>query len=294
MAVGSISVFQFAHNLHAVPLAIIGASYSVAAFPYLADLYAQKRYTDFSGHIAIALRHIIFWSLPVVGLLIVLRAHVVRVVLGSGEFSWTDTRLTAALLALLSISLVAQAVTLLMVRAFYASTDTRTPFWVTLVGTVCTATFTWFMYHYYLQHTAFASVLNKIFRIEGVEGGEILIVGACYSLVICVQAAMLMYLAFKKLSIPSFWLLGSFVRAGTATLVGAVVSYITLQFFAHGINEATLLGIFIQGAFAGCLGIVGVMLTYSLLRSPELVEIYKSFHSKVFKVNVVAPQEDIL
>src|SRR6185295_6853750 len=36
LAPGSIAIFAFAFNLQAVPLAIIGASYSVAAFPTLA------------------------------------------------------------------------------------------------------------------------------------------------------------------------------------------------------------------------------------------------------------------
>ena len=40
LSVGSISVFQFALNLQSVPLAIIGISYSVAAFPTLARFFA--------------------------------------------------------------------------------------------------------------------------------------------------------------------------------------------------------------------------------------------------------------
>jgi len=42
MAVGSVSSFQFAFNLQSVPLAIIGVSYSVAAFPTLSYLHAKK------------------------------------------------------------------------------------------------------------------------------------------------------------------------------------------------------------------------------------------------------------
>ncbi len=105
MSAGSVSVFQFAHNLQSVPLVIIGMSYSVAAFPVLADLFARKELAAFNNHLITALRHIIFWSFPVVALVIVLRAQIVRVVLGSGAFDWNDTRLTAAVLALFIISL---------------------------------------------------------------------------------------------------------------------------------------------------------------------------------------------
>ncbi|MEZ4200327.1 MAG: lipid II flippase MurJ [Candidatus Paceibacterota bacterium] len=58
MAVGSVSVFQFAYNLQSVPLAVIGVSYSVAAFPLLAELYAKKDLVLFHRHIVTALRHI--------------------------------------------------------------------------------------------------------------------------------------------------------------------------------------------------------------------------------------------
>ena len=130
------SIFQFAYNLQSVPLAIIGVSYSVAAFPLLAELYSSANREKFALHVLTALRHIIFWSVPAIALILVLRAQLVRVVLGSGEFDWTDTRLTAAVLALLSLSLVAQAIYLVVVRAFYAGGRTRIPFYGTLIGSV--------------------------------------------------------------------------------------------------------------------------------------------------------------
>lgn len=120
MTAGSVSVFQFAFNLQSVPLAVIGMSYSVAAFPTLSYLFAKKDQVGFNKQLITALRHIIFWSIPIVALVVVLRAHIVRVLLGSGEFDWSDTRLTAAVLAIFVVSLVAQAILLLLIRAFYA------------------------------------------------------------------------------------------------------------------------------------------------------------------------------
>ena len=73
---GSISIFQFSLNLQNVPLGIIGISYSVAAFPTLARYFSLNNLKDFVGHIAVAARQIIFWSLPVMFLFIVLRALV--------------------------------------------------------------------------------------------------------------------------------------------------------------------------------------------------------------------------
>ena len=132
---GSVAIFMFAYNLNSVPLAVVGASYSVAAFPTLAAAFSTGRREEFVGHVAIAARHVIFWSLPLIALIIVLRAHIVRVVLGSGAFDWTDTRLTAAALAIFSLALLAQGLMLLLVRGYYAAGRTLAPFIVSLAST---------------------------------------------------------------------------------------------------------------------------------------------------------------
>jgi putative peptidoglycan lipid II flippase len=294
MTVGSLSVLQFAYNLQSVPLAIIGASYSIAAFPYLADLYAQKRMQDFAFHITTALRHIIFWSLPACALLIVLRAHVVRVVLGSGEFSWADTRLTSAVLALLVLSLVAQAVNLLIVRAFYAGGNTRTPFLVTFIGSVLSISATMYLYHLYSTHMSFGVWLEQLLRVEGVAGAEVLVIALAYSTAMLLQTLILTTLAFRSFSISGITFLPHLGRSLCAACVGALSAYIALNFFAEGINETSFLGILIQGAFGGVMGIIGIVLTYRALHSQELSEIYQSFHSRVFKTDIIASEADIL
>lgn len=294
MTVGSVAVFQFAFNLQSVPLAVIGASYSIAAFPFLADLFAQQKMDAFRLHIVSALRHILFWSVPAIGLLIVLRAQVVRVVLGSGAFDWGDTRLTAAVMAILAISLFAQAINLLIVRAFYAGGDTRTPFFVTLFGSLFAVVSTFGLFHLHTLDHGFVFFLASLMRIEGVIGAEIVLIGLGYSIAICLQTLILLLYAVRRFSIPTLWLIPNISRAVLATLIGTLCSYVTLNFFVEGINEASFLGILIQGLLGGIAGICGILLTYYLLRSPELKEIYHSFHKRIFKTDVVAPQEDVL
>src|SRR3989338_8854098 len=92
LAAGSIAVFTFAFNLFSVPLAIIGVSYSVAAFPTLSRLHAAGEHSEFLRHIEAALRHMLFWTIPATVFVIVLRAQLVRTILGSGAFDWEATR----------------------------------------------------------------------------------------------------------------------------------------------------------------------------------------------------------
>ena len=174
MAVGSVSVFQFAFNLQSVPLAVIGMSYSVAAFPTLSTLLAKNKQIEFNHQLLTALRHIIFWSVPIAALIIVLRAQIVRVLLGSGAFDWGDTRLTAAALALFVISLIAQSVLLLLIRAFYAGGKTFTPLWVATLSSVASVLLALFFHATYSTNTAFQHTVAGWFRLEGVAGTEVL------------------------------------------------------------------------------------------------------------------------
>jgi hypothetical protein len=67
-----------------------------------------------------------------------------------------------------------------------------------------------------------------------------------------------------------------------------------LIFVVDGVNQETFIGISLQGLTAGIVGLVTVVFMYKILKAPELFEIYQSFHSKIFKTDVIAPQPDTL
>src|SRR3989344_815942 len=134
MSKGSIAVFSLSFNLQSVPLTIIGSSYSSAIFPDLSRLYVQGNRQEFLEKMIAAARHIIFWSTPIMVLFIVLRAQIVRTVLGAGAFDWADTRLTAASLAIFMISVIGQSLIVLFVRAFYAEGKTTKPLLINIIS----------------------------------------------------------------------------------------------------------------------------------------------------------------
>jgi putative peptidoglycan lipid II flippase len=290
MAVGSVSVFQFAFNLQSVPLAIIGMSYSVAAFPTLSNLYAKSDLTGFNRQLLTALRHIIFWSIPVIGLVVVLRAQIVRVLLGSGEFDWGDTRLTAAILAIFVVSLFAQAILLLLVRAFYAGGRTLTPLLVAVGSGIVSVLFAFGLRELYVQSESFRLLLSETFRLSEVAGTEVLVLPLAFIAGQLIQLTVLLVVSAKTFMIDYIPLGKLFIQATMAGLAGGISAYITLVFVVDGINQETFIGIFIQGFIAGVIGLVAVVLVYMGTGSPELREIYRSFHSRIFKTDVIAPQ----
>tara|TARA_B100002051_G_C16745113_1_gene647039 strand:+ start:2658 stop:4283 length:1626 start_codon:yes stop_codon:yes gene_type:complete len=291
MSVGSVSVFQFAFNLQSVPLAIIGMSYSVAAFPTLSHLYAKSDQNGFNNQLITALRHIIFWSVPVIGLVIVLRAQIVRVLLGSGEFDWGDTRLTAAMLAIFVLSLVAQAVLLLLIRAFYAGGKTKLPLYVAALGASVSIVSAFILQQVYIASDTFKVWLDYIFRLSDVAGAEILVLAIAFLIGQFCQLFVLMAVSRKAFAVSyrSLWRIT--IQSVSATIFGAVAAYATLVFVVSGVNQDTFVGIMLQGVSATAVGVVGVVLAYLAVGSNEVVEIYRSFHSRIFKTDVIAPQK---
>lgn len=292
MAAGSVSVFQFAFNLQSVPLAIIGVSYSVAAFPTLSNLYAKSDHSGFNLQLLTALRHIIFWSIPVIGLVVVLRAQIVRVLLGSGEFDWSDTRLTAAMLAIFVISLIAQAILLLLIRAFYAGGRTVLPLCVALFSGLSSIGLALWLRVLYVEQPALQIYLNEIIRFRDiqVQGTEVLVLALAFVLGQFIQLLILIILSIHSFKISYRPLFRLFVQATTASLAGAVSAYVTLAFIVDGVDQGTFIGIMLQGISAGIMGILAIVLVYWASGSKELSEIYRSFHAKIFKTDVIAPQ----
>lgn len=293
MAVGSVSVFQFAFNLQSVPLAIIGVSYSVAAFPLLAQLYAEKRMDVFGGYIANTLKHIFFWSLPVIVLFIVIRAQFVRVILGSGEFDWNDTRLTAAVLSLFILSLTAQAIHLLMVRAFYAVGDTRTPFYVTVFSSLTTLCSTFYFYTLITTNIVFATWLESLMRLEDARGVEVLALPLGYTIALILHSAVILFLARKKLSISLRSLVKPFAQSFVSAIFAGYIAYTVLNYFVIVFTADTVMTTFAQGAFAGIAGCFGFVLMQYVLKNNELNEVATMFKKRfVRKDEVIAPQDE--
>jgi peptidoglycan biosynthesis protein MviN/MurJ (putative lipid II flippase) len=212
--------------------------------------------------------------------------------LGSGEFSWNDTRLTAAVLALFVVSLVFQSLILLLVRAFYAGGNTRTPLIIALVGAATTLFTAVIMTPIVQAYPQIQGELISLFRLEGVVGTEVLFLALSFVVGVFVEAGLLVYFAGREFGLILTPLLRQCGEAVLAAIVGGVTAYITLSFIVDGINQETFIGISLQGLVAGCMGIMGSLITYYALGSNELREIYSSFRAKLLKTDVIAPQSE--
>ena len=289
---GAVSVFNLAQNLQSVPLAIIGLSYSVSAFPTLAASYVKNEVKVFLDHFSLALRHIVFWSLPATVLFIILRAQIVRVILGAGAFSWADTRLTAASLLLFSISIVAQGLVMLFVRAFYAAGQTYRPLIINVVSSLVSIFSALWLTNFFRGQSLFKDWFLEVLKVADVPGGGVLALSAAISLGSLVNVALLAWY-FKKnfMSFGGPKLRQSFRDSVLSSVIMGAVTYYALKFFALIFNLETFVGIFLQGFLAGILGILVWALVLYRIRNKEFAEIFSAFKRRIWKEVPVVTSE---
>lgn len=289
LGVGSIAIFNFSWNLQSVPLSIVGASYSLAAFPTLAGLWTKGDRETFISTLSTAMRHILFWSLPALVLFVVLRAQIVRAILGSGAFDWNDTRLTAAALALFAVSIAAQSISLLFTRGYYAAGKSRTPLFIAFGGALVTVCSAFLFSRLFAEETLARYFLESLLRVSDLQGTAMLVLPLSYSVGTIIGAFVFWvrytrdFRKFEPGVISTFW------QSFASSVIMGFVSYILLNIFDTVFNLHTTLGIFLQGFFSGLGGLAaGVVILY-LLGNIEIREIWRTFHHKIWKAKFIGP-----
>ena len=294
MAVGSIAVFNFSFNLQSVPLTIIGVSYSVAAFPTLAKMFSNGERVQFLEQVLVAAKHIIFWSFPAIVLFIVLRAQIVRVILGSGEFDWADTRLTAAALALFAVSIAAQGLIFLFVRGYYAAGNTKKPLILNLISATLVVVFSLILIKVFNANDMVRYFFESLLRVENIEGTSVLMLPLGYSIAVLLNAIAFWVMFQKDFKSFSKSLSRTFFQSLSAAIIMGFVVHTFLDVFDELFDINTFWGIFSQGLFAGIVGIATGVMMLVLLQNREIGEVWKSLHSKFWQADAIAPEQEEL
>lgn len=133
---GSIAYLNLANDIQTFVTVVFGLSFATAVFPLLTENASLNRTEDFIKGFSKTFRQILFFSIPAALGIILLRGQIVRLIYGYGFFKIIDTKLTAAVLGVLALSLFAQASIPLLVRAFYALKDTKTPFYAAFFAVI--------------------------------------------------------------------------------------------------------------------------------------------------------------
>lgn len=126
-------IFDYAKTLAFAPVSLFGATIAQAAFPILSR--EKDKLVEFKSTFISSFNQMLYLVLPVSILFLVLRIPIVRLAYGASKFDWPATVLTGQTLAYFCLSIFAQGLILLILRAFYALHDTKTPLIINAVST---------------------------------------------------------------------------------------------------------------------------------------------------------------
>ncbi len=127
MPEGSLTAITFGFTLMIMPQAVIAQAIAIAALPTFSEQAARSDPQALRATLSSALRAVLFLSLPASLGLILLRRPIVGLLLQRGAFGADSTELVAWALLWYAAGLVGHSLLEILVRAFYAMQDTRTP-----------------------------------------------------------------------------------------------------------------------------------------------------------------------
>lgn len=262
LAAGSLAVFTFSQNLQSVPFTVFGISFAIAAFPALSAYAAQGEKQKFVKVFSETFRQIMFFVIPLSIFIIVLRAQLVRAVLGAGEFDWNDTVLTFQCLGYFSISIFAQSAVQLLARSFYALKDTKTPFYVAIATEAI--------------NIGLIMLLIGKFQVLGLA--------IAFSVASIVQMLLLLFVLRTRFDdLDDKNIIESIVKISVASLLASVAIQVSKSQIGEAIEIDTFVKIMIQLVIPALVGLGVFALLCELFKINEFIVFKQAISKKLFK-----------
>jgi putative peptidoglycan lipid II flippase len=127
LSTGAVSALNYAWRVMLTPQAVVAQSVATAAFPTFADQYSRGQLQQLRSSLAATIRSILFIAIPASIGLLVLCQPIIELVFQRGKFTEESTALVAAALGAYALGLIGHSGVEILVRAFYALHDTKTP-----------------------------------------------------------------------------------------------------------------------------------------------------------------------
>jgi len=258
---GSIAVFNFAHHLQYFPIALIGASFAIASLPTLSRAWVNGFRGEFLGSFSSTFRQILFLIVPISALMFLLRAQIVRLILGTGKFDWSASQLTAAVLGLFCLGMFAFAFIPFLARVFYSFQDTKTPTFIGAGSMVLNVALAFSLVWALGFPNFFQELIKTNLKLGGIENIAVVGLPLALSLAGIFQFFLLMFFLKKKMGDIKLKEIGRSLRKIIfASLLMALAVYLLLP----------------QVILAVIFGPLVYLLAVYLFRSPELKTIKSS------------------
>ncbi|MDH4330585.1 MAG: murein biosynthesis integral membrane protein MurJ [Candidatus Moranbacteria bacterium] len=261
LASGSLAIFNFANNIQSVPLGLFGISFSMAAFPILSASVASGDRKKFVHVFSKTFRRVLFFVIPASVFIFMLRAEIVRIVFGAGEFDWEDTEATLWVLGFLSISLFAQSLIPLLARSFYALENTKIPFYIAL----------------------FSEAVNILCVVLLIKKFEVMGLALAFSISTIVNMGLLFYFLRRFFGgLDDKKIIDSVSKIILGSIFSGMMIYVTRHFLGNFIDLNTFMEVFSQFSISVVVGSLSFIAACYWLRIKEFHDFKSSILVKIF------------
>lgn len=245
---GSVSCLYYADRLVEFPLGVFAIAISTAVLPSLSKQATEMDTAGFADTLGHAIRLVFFVTIPSMAGLIALGRPIVQVFFERGAFSSLSTAMTLTALFYYTLGLWAFSANRVMVSAFYAVQDTKTPVKMATVA-VC------------------ANLLFSLLLMGPLKHGGLAL---ALSLSSTLQFFLLLYLLYLRVSALSFRPI--LTSAAKSLFASAIMGVCIHTLYGKWMNVDPAAGLWDLGFRLAMLVSVGVLIYFPLarvLRCPE-------------------------
>jgi putative peptidoglycan lipid II flippase len=206
---GSVSWLYYADRLVQFPLGVFAIAIGTAVLPSLSRKAAEKDFDEFRNTLGHALRLVFFITIPSMVGLIILGKSIIQVFFQGGAFEASHTAMTYRALLYYALGLWAFSGIRVMLPAFYALQDTKTPVKIGIAA-------------------IFANLVFSLLLMRRLEHGGL---AFALSLASTLQFALLVFLFKRKIKI---WDLGPILLSVGKSLLATIVMGLGIGYIYYG------------------------------------------------------------
>jgi putative peptidoglycan lipid II flippase len=220
---GGISAIYYANRIIQFPMGVFSIALASAVLPSLSGLVNKNDTESIKKTVVFSLENIFFVMCPTTVILVLFSSPIIRILFQRGEFGAYSTDITALALSFYALGLFSFGGIKILVTAFHALQDTKTP---VKIAAVC---------------LAINAILNFILMVPLKVGG----IALASAIAGTVDFLALLYVMNKRIGGLHSGLLTYFIKVATAGLITGIIAYNAWPFlaFSMGLINLCLVGI---------------------------------------------------
>jgi len=148
LGTGGLASLNYSMRTMMALVAVFGQAFGVAAFPFLSQYVAEKRYGEMNSLLFSMISKVAVVMIPFSLLLMVLSKETLAVLFQRGRFTAASTLATAPVLSMYCVGAFGLAAANLVARGFYALQNTVLPMIVGSLAALCSLPLYWLFLHW--------------------------------------------------------------------------------------------------------------------------------------------------